>query len=104
MNNITKQLSRLSITSVKLLKKNNSAHLCSPLAIAGLHTTSSVTARYNKHNTGPQKWLQYNKVVHPPQQPDEEPRKAVSFHRNLLQLVLCTIRRFFYGCRLLAAK
>ena len=87
MNNITKQLSRLSLTSMKLLKHNNLVNLSPHLAIAGIHTTSSVSARYNKHNTGPQKWLQYNKTVHPPQQPDEEPRKAVSSQINLLQVL-----------------
>lgn len=35
-------------------------------------------AKWNRHNTGPQKWLQYNKIIHPPQEPHEEPRKAVS--------------------------
>lgn len=82
MNNLTKQLARLSVTPTNLFKTNKLVNLGAPLVAAGLHTTSSVTARYNKHNTGPQKWLQYNKVVHPPQKPEEEPRKAVSFTKS----------------------
>lgn len=79
MNNLTKQLCRLNIGQVNLLRGSNKLlPLGSPAVTAGLHTTACVTARYNKHNTGPQKWLQYNKVVHPPQAPEEEPRKAVS--------------------------
>lgn len=88
MNNLTKQLTRLSVTPLNLLKTNKLVNLGAPIVAAGLHTTSSVSARYNKHHTGPQKWLQYNKVVHPPQKPEEEPRKAVSF--------LITINLIFY--------
>ena len=41
------------------------------------HTTNGLN-KYNTHNKGPKKFLKYNKTVFPPQQPDEEPRKAVS--------------------------
>lgn len=52
----------------------------------GVHTaasgagTGALCAKWNKHNYGPRKWLEYNKTVHPPQETDEEPRKAVSLH------------------------
>lgn len=88
MNNLTKQLVRLSVTPTNLFKTTKLVNFGAPLVTAGLHTTSSVTARYNKHNTGPQKWLQYNKVVHPPQKPEEEPRKAVSLCREMKALIL----------------
>lgn len=79
MSNLVKQLTRLNINNVNLLKTNNKlVNFVAPAVSAGLHTTSTVTARYNKHNVGPQKWLQYNKIVHEPQKPEEEPRKAVS--------------------------
>lgn len=38
---------------------------------------STLSTKWNKYNNGPQKWLKYNKIVHPPQGPNEEPRKAV---------------------------
>lgn len=41
---------------------------------------SQCLSRWNRHNEGPQRWLKYNKIVHPPQKPDEEPRKAVSIY------------------------
>lgn len=51
----------------------------------GVHTaasanggTGALCAKWNKHNYGPRRWLEYNKTVHPPQETDEEPRKAVS--------------------------
>lgn len=44
----------------------------------GIHSTSVVQSKWNKHNTGPKKFLQYNKQIFPPQSLDEEPRKAVS--------------------------
>ncbi|KAH8373787.1 hypothetical protein KR009_002267 [Drosophila setifemur] len=46
-----------------------------------IHTGSgaaggALCAKWNKHNYGPRKWLDYNKTVHPPQEPEEDPRKA----------------------------
>uniref|UniRef100_A0A182MZI4 Large ribosomal subunit protein uL22m n=1 Tax=Anopheles dirus TaxID=7168 RepID=A0A182MZI4_9DIPT len=36
---------------------------------AALHTAGGPLAKnWNGHNTGPQRWLQYNKVIYPPQQ------------------------------------
>ncbi|XP_030564733.1 39S ribosomal protein L22, mitochondrial [Drosophila novamexicana] len=48
----------------------------------GVHTASTggLCAKWNKHNYGPRKWLEYNKTVHPPQESDEEPRKAYVCH------------------------
>ncbi|XP_073835635.1 mitochondrial ribosomal protein L22 [Musca autumnalis] len=83
MNNLAKQLCRLNISHGNLLKSSSStlSRIGSPaVATAGFHTSNALQARYNKHNTGPQKWLQYNKVVHPPQAPEEEPRKAYVCH------------------------
>lgn len=86
MNNLAKQLCRLNISHGNLLKSHsNLLARRSPAvaaATAGFHTSNALQARYNKHNTGPQKWLQYNKVVHPPQAPEEEPRKAVRSSEN----------------------
>lgn len=48
------------------------------LPVQALHTTNVLDKNWNTANTGPRKWLQYNKVVHPPQEPHEEPRNAVS--------------------------
>ncbi|XP_017869763.1 PREDICTED: 39S ribosomal protein L22, mitochondrial [Drosophila arizonae] len=48
----------------------------------GVHTAASggLCTKWNKHNYGPRKWLEYNKTVHPPQEADEEPRKAYVCH------------------------
>jgi len=48
------------------------------LQVKSLHTGGMLCAKWNKYNYGPRKWLEYNKTVHPPQEADEEPRKAVS--------------------------
>ncbi|XP_060661408.1 large ribosomal subunit protein uL22m [Drosophila nasuta] len=53
----------------------------------GVHTSAAsgggsggLCAKWNKHNYGPRRWLEYNKTVHPPQETDEEPRKAYVCH------------------------
>ncbi|XP_016950447.1 39S ribosomal protein L22, mitochondrial [Drosophila biarmipes] len=53
------------------------------LQAKSLHTGASagpLCAKWNKYNYGPRKWLEYNKTVHPPQEADEEPRKAYVCH------------------------
>ncbi|CAD7090781.1 unnamed protein product [Hermetia illucens] len=50
------------------------------LPVQALHTTNVLDKNWNTANTGPRKWLQYNKVVHPPQEPHEEPRNAYVCH------------------------
>lgn len=45
------------------------------LAAAQIHTSTALNSEF-----GPKKWPAYNKIVFPPQQPDEEPRPAVSFN------------------------
>ncbi|EDV92453.1 39S ribosomal protein L22, mitochondrial [Drosophila grimshawi] len=47
-----------------------------------VHTaaTGGLCAKWNKNNHGPRKWLEYNKTVHPPQETNEEPRKAYLCH------------------------
>lgn len=47
---------------------------------AGLHTTNPVQAGFLK---GPRRFDQHNKVIYPPQEPSEEPRKAVSVSFSL---------------------
>uniref|UniRef100_A0A182U201 Large ribosomal subunit protein uL22m n=1 Tax=Anopheles melas TaxID=34690 RepID=A0A182U201_9DIPT len=52
-------------------------------AAASLHTAGSPLAKnWNGHNAGPQRWLQYNKVIYPPQQPDEPARPAYVCHQK----------------------
>lgn len=41
--------------------------------IRHLHVTPSLSGGFE----GPKKWLDYNKVVYPPQEPNEERRPAV---------------------------
>jgi len=78
MNSLTRNLANLSLRQIPLLQNN-----CKVLPIAllqqNLHTTSLLEAKWNKHNYGPRKWLEDNKIIYPPQKPDEEPRKAVRF-------------------------
>ncbi|XP_016923826.2 large ribosomal subunit protein uL22m [Drosophila suzukii] len=50
------------------------------LQVKSLHTGGMLCAKWNKYNYGPRKWLEYNKTVHPPQETDEEPRKAYVCH------------------------
>ncbi|XP_037938490.1 39S ribosomal protein L22, mitochondrial [Teleopsis dalmanni] len=78
MNVICKQLARLNITQTFL--QNSCKVLPISFTSNKFHTTATNDSKWNKHNSGPQKWLQYNKVVHPPQMPDEEPRKAYVCH------------------------
>lgn len=65
---------RLGVTAnvLKLLGESYARgfHVCAPLA---------AWASNNK----PTKWPKYNKVIHPPQLPDEEPRPAVSVGTNV---------------------
>uniref|UniRef100_A0A182QTZ6 Large ribosomal subunit protein uL22m n=1 Tax=Anopheles farauti TaxID=69004 RepID=A0A182QTZ6_9DIPT len=57
---------------------------------AGLHTAGGPLAKnWNGHNTGPQRWLQYNKVIFPPQPQQstgenatEGPRPAYVCHQK----------------------
>ncbi|XP_053678296.1 39S ribosomal protein L22, mitochondrial [Anopheles nili] len=52
------------------------------LIVANLHTSGSLAKNWNGHNTGPQRWLQYNKVIYPPQTAGEEPRPAFICHQK----------------------
>lgn len=49
---------------------------------ANLHTTTPLAKNWNGRNTGPQRWMQYNKVIYPPQAPEEEPRPAYVCHQK----------------------
>nr|XP_014101441.1 39S ribosomal protein L22, mitochondrial [Bactrocera oleae] len=77
MASFVKQFARLNITQRSLLQ--NSCKLLQS-ASHSLHTTDALSSKWNKANHGPRKWLEYNKTVHPPQKPDEEPRKAYVCH------------------------
>lgn len=48
-----------------------------------IHTSSCLDKKWNNNNTGPQKWLQYNKTIFPPQLQDEPSRPAVSIIINI---------------------
>lgn len=82
MASLVKQFARLNLTQRSLLQ--NSCKLLT-LGSHGLHTSDAVSAKWNKANHGPRKWLEYNKTVHPPQKPDEEPRKAVIFLKKKIK-------------------
>uniref|UniRef100_W8B5Q3 Large ribosomal subunit protein uL22m n=1 Tax=Ceratitis capitata TaxID=7213 RepID=W8B5Q3_CERCA len=77
MSSLVRQIARLNLTQRNLLQ--NSVKLLAPVSNS-LHTTAALNAKWNKANQGPRKWLEYNKIVHPPQKPDEEPRKAYVCH------------------------
>ncbi|XP_055845186.1 39S ribosomal protein L22, mitochondrial [Episyrphus balteatus] len=74
MNSLIKQISLLCINKQLTTTTKFLIPACS------FHTSDTLNKRWNKYNTGPQKFLQNNKVVHPPQTPDEEPRKAYVCH------------------------
>ncbi|XP_054730293.1 39S ribosomal protein L22, mitochondrial [Anastrepha obliqua] len=77
MNSLVRQMMRFSLTQQNLLQGSCKLLLA---ATNSLHTSDALNSNWNKANYGPRKWLQYNKVVHPPQKPDEEPRKAYVCH------------------------
>lgn len=62
----------------KIIGSFNKFHITAPVLTSSFHTTSS-TAKWNTQNTGPRKFLTYNKTIFPPQQQDEEPRPAVIY-------------------------
>ncbi|XP_026837548.1 39S ribosomal protein L22, mitochondrial isoform X2 [Drosophila erecta] len=93
MHKVIRQMSQLRLQAAQgaaLLRsgETNRSTAISPvsppaLQSKSLHTAASagmLCAKWNKYNYGPQKWLEYNKTVHPPQQTDEEPRKAYVCH------------------------
>ncbi|XP_030382221.1 39S ribosomal protein L22, mitochondrial [Scaptodrosophila lebanonensis] len=65
----------LSPVTAPLLSNGKDLHTA---ASAG--GTGALCSKWNKHNHGPRKWLENNKTVHPPQEVDEEPRKAYVCH------------------------
>lgn len=81
MNNLLKHFRKVHITSSSLFENscilNTLQYRISQAGQAGFHNSAFLTTKWNKQNTGPTKWPLYNKVVHPPQKPDEEPRKGV---------------------------
>lgn len=90
MHKVIRQMTQLRLQPLQgaaLLKSGDSAapmlsHISQPPAFnqKSIHTGAAggfLCAKWNKHNYGPRKWLEYNKTVHPPQEIDEEPRKAV---------------------------
>lgn len=65
------KLKSFALTAIKICN----TQLCEN-AVKQLHTTAAVAGWAG--NSKPRKWFKYNKVVYPPQLPDEEPRPAVS--------------------------
>ncbi|XP_055606729.1 39S ribosomal protein L22, mitochondrial [Uranotaenia lowii] len=47
-----------------------------------LHTSSALGKNWNGRNSGPRRWLEYNKVIYPPQTPEEPPRPAFVCHQK----------------------
>ncbi|XP_037895846.1 39S ribosomal protein L22, mitochondrial [Glossina fuscipes] len=84
MNNLLKYFRKVHTTTSSLFenscKFNNLQYRIAQAGQAGFHNSASLTAKWNKQNLGPTKWPLYNKVVHPPQKPDEEPRKGYVCH------------------------
>ncbi|XP_068141380.1 large ribosomal subunit protein uL22m [Drosophila tropicalis] len=101
MHKVLRQISQLRLHSRPLLEPSSGNAIQSlavvpaghhPMLTVGqasvsasrdLHTAAGaggLCAKWNKNNHGPRKWLEYNKTVHPPQQNDEEPRKAYVCH------------------------
>lgn len=73
MNSITKHFSRITaITDIK-----NASKIFVIPALNAFHTSRETNAKWNKQSLGPKKWLLNNKIIHPPQKPEEEPRKGV---------------------------
>lgn len=70
MNSLLKSVRLLSLGTEVALK-------CLP-QVTSFHSTAVLDRNWNTHNRGPKKWLQHNKTIFPPQEPHEEPRKAVS--------------------------
>lgn len=79
------------IKSIRLL--NISKDLIAPTGLKvanSFHSSAALDTKYNSRNHGPTKWLQHNKTIFPPQEPHEEPRKAVSFFSTIsLNTFLC---------------
>ncbi|KAH8397916.1 hypothetical protein KR222_006319 [Zaprionus bogoriensis] len=97
MHKVIRQMTQLTLQSplrtsgpaaVKLLLAAPQTSSITPTGSdCGVHTAASagsgagaLCAKWNKHNYGPRRWLEYNKTVHPPQETDEEPRKAYVCH------------------------
>ncbi|KAH8269926.1 hypothetical protein KR044_002608 [Drosophila immigrans] len=95
MHKVIRQMTQLSLQSsasnvVKLLAVAPTTTITHKVDSCGVHTSSAggaaggggggLCAKWNKHNYGPRRWLEYNKTVHPPQEVDEEPRKAYVCH------------------------
>lgn len=85
MNSLIRQLQQTGFRFTEILRRNTLRNsLQNVEATCGLHTTASLAAAWNRNSKGPRKWLQYNKIIYPPRQPDEEPRKAVSQVERLI--------------------
>lgn len=85
------QIMNSLIKSVRLLSISKEFIAPTGLKVASsFHSSAALDTKYNSRNHGPTKWLQHNKTVFPPQEPHEEPRKAVSFFSTIsLNTFLC---------------
>ncbi|KAH8304130.1 hypothetical protein KR059_001031 [Drosophila kikkawai] len=112
MHKVIRQMTQLRLQPLQgaaLLKTGETpapmlSQLSSPPAFnqKSIHTGAAggfLCAKWNKHNYGPRKWLEYNKTVHPPQETDEEPRKAVSY-TNTQRLSYPNTVSFQYVCHM----
>lgn len=73
MNSLLKTVRLLSIS-----KEAAKTGLKTIPQLSSFHSSAVLDKKWNQRNKGPTKWLQHNKTVFPPQEPHEEPRKAVS--------------------------
>jgi hypothetical protein len=65
---------------IKNITCNFLVHNAKQITASLFHTSSVLDQKWNKHNTGPTRWLEYNKKIYPPQmlpKEEEQPRPAV---------------------------
>ncbi|XP_058443298.1 large ribosomal subunit protein uL22m [Malaya genurostris] len=74
------------LQSFRCMVARSANHLVLPAGTVSfvnqLHTSDALSKQWNKHNTGPRRWLMFNKVIYPPQTPDEPPRPAFVCHQK----------------------
>ena len=68
---------------ISVLNKLRSLSLSKEIATTlfkanSFHTSANLNKKQNSQNTGPTKWMNYNKTVFPPTKEGEEDRKSVS--------------------------
>lgn len=66
---------------------------------ACIHTTPQLDKNYDRQNTGPRKFMRYNRVIYEPQAQGEEPRPAVNII-YILKAMTCILFRCFFPVHL----